>query len=229
MRFADRSPRNHPVVRRLDLGLVHLPDWHPRYAESTAQIFAYLIEHPDGFVLFDCGCGADDEIINKLYRPKITPLQAALNDCGLSIDCISAVVVSHLHFDHCGQLPSLAGRPIFVQKAELEVARSPGYTAAKWAEIDSTDCRTLDGDEWLAPGLQIIRTPGHTPGHQSLVVTGGDETTIIGGQCCYRHAGLEPESFEFDNLHDQNSEQAARDSLARLRSLNAERLFLAHE
>jgi N-acyl homoserine lactone hydrolase len=223
-----QSLNAHPAIHKLDLGLVHLPDWHPRHADKTAPIFAYLIEHPDGNILFDCGCGSDNTTINALYNPAITSLERALGCQHLSIHEIAAVVVSHLHFDHCGQLPALAGKPVYVQRSEIDAAAAPGYTVPDWSTIAPADSRTLDGDADLADGLRIFATPGHTTGHQSLIVSGGGETTILGGQCCYRHAGMNPDGFEYDNLHGPSWESAARDSLARLRSIGTQRLFLAH-
>ncbi len=218
----------HPVIRRLDLGRVHLPAWHPRYSDKTAPIYAYLIEHPDGPVLFDCGCGGDSELINSLYQPQVTQLETALGAFNRSTQDVAAIVLSHLHFDHCGQLPAVAGRPTYVQKSEIVAAQASGYTVAKWASIPEPDLRAISGDEPLAPGLKIMFTPGHTPGHQSLIVTGGGQTTIVGGQCCYTHAGIENDQLEYDNLFGPDWETAARDTLARLRSLSADSLLLAH-
>jgi N-acyl homoserine lactone hydrolase len=217
----------HPVIHRLDLGHVMLPADHPRATDRTAPLHAFAIEHPDGVVLFDCGCGTDSAEVNAFYSPKVIALEDALKRVGIGIAAIKAVVLSHLHFDHCGQLGLLRGRPVYVQRAELDAAKAPDYTVAGWAAIPAADCRALDGDETIAAGLTVIATPGHTPGHQSLVVRGGGETTIVGGQCCYCAEGIT--RFEPDNLFSTHWETAARDSIRKLLSLNPRRILLSHD
>jgi N-acyl homoserine lactone hydrolase len=217
----------HPVIHRLDLGHLTLPDDHPRAADKTALLHAFAIEHPDGVVLFDCGCGTDSAEVNAFYAPQVIALDDALARVGLCIADIKAVVLSHLHFDHCGQLRSLRGKPVYVQRAELEAAKAPDYTVAEWASIPAADCRALDGDETIAPGLTAIATPGHTPGHQSLMVQGGGMTTIVGGQCCYCIEGLD--NLEMDNLFSDRWEAAARDSIRKLARFKPQLILLSHD
>lgn len=219
----------HPQIHRLDLGTLQLPSWHPRAADGISRIFAYAVEHPDGVVLFDCGCGEDSDLINAIYKPELKPLEIALGDCGLMLTDIAAVVVSHLHFDHCGQLRKVHGRPVFVQGAEIEAAQKANYTVSDWAVIPPEDCRILFGDQQIGSGLTIVSTPGHTPGHQSLVVRGGGETSIIGGQCCYCSNSFEKSLIEQDNLFEIQSAAVALDSLKRLASFKPSRVLLAHD
>jgi N-acyl homoserine lactone hydrolase len=219
----------HPSIHRLDLGFVNLPEWHPRAEDKVAPIFAYAVEHPDGVILFDCGCADDSELINQLYRPQVCSLAAALNATGLDLGDIKAVVLSHLHFDHCGQMRSVYGRPIFVQRAEIVAAQTANYTITDWAFIPVDDRRIVESDECIAEGLEIVTTPGHTPGHQSLVVRGGNQTTILAGQCCYCAMSFVSSDLEQDNLFDKTWAPAAQDSIEKLRSLSPDRVLLSHD
>jgi N-acyl homoserine lactone hydrolase len=219
----------HPMIHRLDLGLVRLPDWHPRADDKVAPIYAYAVEHPDGVVLFDCGCGTDNEEVNSRYRPIVNPLEETLATFGIGLTDVKAAVLSHLHFDHCGQLRSIRGRPVYVQGAEIEAARAPDYTVADWAAIPDADRHIVDGDETIAPGLTIVSSPGHTPGHQSLVVKGGNTTTIIGGQCCYCVSNFNASNIEADNLFDDRWESIAKGSMRKLMEFKPNRLLLAHD
>ena len=136
--------------------------------------------------MFDTGVGADHPVIDDLYKPSnLKPIITALNQAGVDERDVTAIVNSHLHFDHCGQNSALPSVPIYVQAAELEAAQLPNYTVPEWAHIEPVRQRVLDGDEEIASGIQILSTPGHSPGHQSLLIQGPDDSTthLIAGQC----------------------------------------------
>ena len=105
------------------------------------------------------------------------PLPAALATVGLAVSDLRLVLISHLHLDHSGGVPLLAeaGVPVAIQRAELDFARSgragfsEGFRADDWSD-PRTQWELLDGDAELAPGVSILATPGHTPGHSSLRV-----------------------------------------------------------
>ncbi|MFB0614324.1 N-acyl homoserine lactonase family protein [Aurantiacibacter poecillastricola] len=227
--ISNRCLLQHPRIHRLDVGEVALPEWHPRASDKVARIFAYAIEHPDGIFLFDCGCADDNPVINDLYRPQIRPLTSLLAEVRLSIADVRAVVLSHLHFDHCGQLRLFRGSPTYVQRAEVIAAEKPGYTVPDWADIPKNDARIVDGDEWIADGLELVSTPGHTPGHQSLIVRGGGQTTIVGGQCSYCAKAFFSSVVEPDNLFEPRSASDAAQSIEKLRSYDPDRILLAHD
>jgi N-acyl homoserine lactone hydrolase len=105
------------------------------------------------------------------------PLETALATVGLRPSDLSLAVVSHLHLDHSGGIATLseAGVPVAIQREELAFAREggarydEGFVADDWSHPD-TRWRALDGDTELAPGVEVVSTPGHTPGHSSLRV-----------------------------------------------------------
>lgn len=114
------------------------------------------------------------------------PLVTALAEVGLEPSDLSMAVVSHLHLDHSGGIPLLAeaGVPVAIQRAELDFARSgaavfaEGFREADWT-ADRTSWHLLDGDAEIAPGVRVISTPGHTPGHSSLGVDLADSGSWI--------------------------------------------------
>lgn len=149
--------------------------------------FFYLIEHPNGLVLFDSGVhpalrtdprgrlgGAADTFSVEMAEDQDIVSQLAKK--GLRPKDITHVVQSHLHFDHAGGLEFLAHAPVYVQQAELTFARNPPiYQRDLFVPADfehDLDWRTLDGDHDLFGdgAIRIISTPGHTAGHQSLLV-----------------------------------------------------------
>ena len=115
------------------------------------------------------------------------PLEQALDDAGIDIADISLVAVSHLHNDHAGGLRHFAGRtPVHAQAAELAYGLrdhpGPEHHAIYRIDFDdpTIDWRLANGDTEIAPGVQALLTPGHTPGHQSFMVS-LDESVGGGG------------------------------------------------
>ncbi len=114
------------------------------------------------------------------------PLEAALAAHGLAPADLALAAVSHLHLDHSGGIPTLAaaGVPVAVHRDELAFARSgrpgpaDGYHAPDWAD-ERTRWELLDGDTELAPGVRVLATPGHTPGHVSFQVDLADTGSWI--------------------------------------------------
>lgn len=156
-------------------------------------IIAILVETAGGWALLDTGISPalrDPVLAEAIYRgrgPDIPgdghPLLAALEACGLSVEDIAVAAVSHLHVDHSGGLPLLEdGPPVFVQRRELQFARSPAAPDAAYVPEDyagAIDWRELDGDGPIAPGIHAVFTPGHTPGHMSYRVRTNDRTWLF--------------------------------------------------
>lgn len=114
------------------------------------------------------------------------PLVAGLATVGLAVADLSLVIISHLHLDHSGGIPLLAeaGVPVALQRAEMDFVRSgratfaDGFRAADWSH-PQTRWHLLDGDAEVAPGVSVLSTPGHTPGHSSLKVVLPESGTWI--------------------------------------------------
>jgi N-acyl homoserine lactone hydrolase len=166
------------AVRRIDYG------YFVRPAEETGTgvprvepCFGYLVEHPDGVLLFDTGMGSHPDV-DAHYRPRRRGLREAL---GRPLEEVGLVANSHLHFDHCGGNPMLAHTPVVVQRAELAAARTTrDYTLPEL--LDGVTYDELDGEAEVLPGVLVLPTPGHTDGHQSLVVRGPDGVVVVAGQ-----------------------------------------------
>ncbi len=154
-----------------------------------------LIEHPDGLVLVDTGLGnKEDAKFRDIYgvenagREGRTRLEDALAELGYSPGDVGWVVNSHLHFDHAGgNTYRNAGGEIgvsfpraryAVQRRELEFARRLNErTAASYLppNFEAVPFSLIDGETELLPGIRSLPTPGHTPGHQSVLVESGGE------------------------------------------------------
>jgi N-acyl homoserine lactone hydrolase len=86
---------------------------------------------------------------------------------GLRPADIDLVVNSHLHFDHCGGNRHFAHCPLLLQAAELEAAHAPVFPYQDFTGWNEPGLRyqSIQGDHTLAPGVELLTTPGHTPGH----------------------------------------------------------------
>jgi N-acyl homoserine lactone hydrolase len=71
---------------------------------------------------------------------------------------------------------------VLVQRAELELARAGGHTFDHLVDFPGVDYRALDGETEVAPGVALIPTPGHTAGHQSLLVETAAGGVLLAGQ-----------------------------------------------
>lgn len=217
------------AIHVLDLGFVKLPDRHPRSADGTCPIQAVAIGHPDGVIVFDTGVADDHPIVNEWYEPTVVPVADALAAVDVDERDVVAIVNSHLHFDHCGQNRSFPSVPVWAQRSEYDLVDTPRFTVPEWAHVADDRLRSIDGDEQLADGVRIVATPGHTPGHQSIVVDDGDRVTVLGGQCCYDCYEFGGNSPAVADVHDDSWLPAARRSVARLRSLDPDVAHFSHD
>jgi glyoxylase-like metal-dependent hydrolase (beta-lactamase superfamily II) len=219
-----------PTIERLTLATVtRVPQWHPDHATFRPfPVHAWVVRHPDGPILVDTGIGVGSALIDEFYAPVVIPLDAALGEIGIGTDDVAAVVLSHLHFDHCGQHRMLAA-PVFVQATEYDAARAPRYSVPEWCEIPQRRLRLLDGNDEVASGVRILSTPGHTPGHQSVVIEVDDERVVLAAQCAFHADEVRSGDAATSNLHDETWRDAARTSLARLRGLGPSSIHLSHD
>lgn len=103
----------------------------------------------------------EDYIVNHLAEIELKPTD------------IDLVVLSHLDFDHTGNLLPFAHAEIIVQRLQYETAKAGhtrfASTKDQWNDA-SIKFRLIDGDQELEPGLKLIESSGHVPGHQSILL-----------------------------------------------------------
>ena len=173
-------------IHRLYLGHFTAPEEDHR-AGQKIFVCAYLIEHPDGPILLDTGIASGDDETERRYHPVRRPLEVELARVGRTAGDIRAVVNCHLHLDHSGGNARFPGTPIFAQRRELDAAQTPDYTLPVVYDFDGATFEIHEGEADVAPGVRIVPTPGHTEGHQSLVVQTREGVVVLAGQA-YNHA-----------------------------------------
>jgi N-acyl homoserine lactone hydrolase len=152
---------------------------------KTFPVFVHTIEHPDGLVLVDTGMIDSTPGLDEEWKPVPHPLPDEL------VARVAVVINTHLHFDHCGGNRLFAGRPIHVQARELADARSePDWTIGEWVDFDGATYVEHDGEAEVLRGVRLLPTPGHTPGHQSVLVETDDGLVVLGGDVAYTFHAL---------------------------------------
>jgi N-acyl homoserine lactone hydrolase len=147
------------AVRRVDFGYFLRPGEETATGVARVEpVLGYLVEHPNGTLLVDTGMGTHPEV-DAHYRPRRIPLSRALADAGSANDAVDVIVNCHLHFDHCGGNPELAGRTIFVQDVELSATRAEGYTLTDLIDAPGLAYEQINGDAEVWPGVMIVPTP----------------------------------------------------------------------
>jgi N-acyl homoserine lactone hydrolase len=222
-----------PRIERLDLATVELPADHPAaHLGRSVAVHGFLLDHPDGAIVIDTGVGFGNAFVDELYRPSRTDLGEVLDRAGVDLDDVVAVVNSHLHFDHCGQNPALFGRgaAFYAQAVEIATVEADRtYTDATWALPPAGQRRTVHGDEQIAEGVRILATPGHTAGHQSVLVEADGRRVVIGAQVVWHADELGLEVASSANVDPVPELQAAAvESIRRLKALEPEVVHLSH-
>lgn len=182
------------------------PDTRNRILMATNCL---LVRTPDANVLIEAGIGPKlSEKEREIYAYERDPgLPDALTGVGLSPADVDLVILSHLHFDHVGALvcPGRDGEltPLFprarhvVQARELEAWRhpdprsKPSYKTENLALLEQQGrLQVVDGDQEVAPGIQVRVTGGHTAGHQAVYVRDQDQTVVFTGDFLFMPAFL---------------------------------------
>ena len=215
-----------PIIEPLYLADVTLPPSHPQ-AGASLPVFAFLVRHPDGPFLVDTGVGAGHDGIEQLYRPQRRPLAQALEESGVAPANVVAVVNTHLHFDHCGENRLFPGTRIYVRASEYEAAQQALYTVAEWVDFPEATFEFVEDEPEILPGVFLLPTPGHTPGHQSLLIESKEGRAVIAGQAAYKAEEFGGADCA-DPLPQWDGAQYAG-SLRRLRELDPKRVYLSHD
>jgi glyoxylase-like metal-dependent hydrolase (beta-lactamase superfamily II) len=169
---------------------------------------AFLVEHPQGLVLFDTGLHPDladatDRLrsVATMFTPEVDAdkvVSARLEQLGIDPSEIAIIASSHLHFDHCGGHALVPDARLLVQRSEWDAAHDPGMIELGGYNPDDFEVghevQHLEGDHDIFGdgALRLVVTDGHTAGHQSLVV---DDRTVLVGDACYCQLALDDDAL----------------------------------
>jgi len=179
------------------------------YGERSADrvqipVACYLVKTSDTTILFDTGF-SPRAVPGLLRNDPLARFSEAdllvhrLDSVGLEPDAVDLVVLSHLHFDHAGGAFLFPKSELVAQQDEYAYAHHPASFYAslyyrKNFDLPGYRWRLIEGDLELVPGVTVLRSDGHTPGHQSLLVELPESRPIIlAGDCCYWQEHIDQE------------------------------------
>jgi glyoxylase-like metal-dependent hydrolase (beta-lactamase superfamily II) len=219
--------------------MASIPWLHPWFADAQGQvtlsIAAYLIESRGKRILVDTGIGGFEiSGFPMLPRPG-PPVPGLIAGDGIALSTIDYVVNTHLHADHVGGNVSgtgAAARPSF-PRAEYHVGRRDYHywsvqppesfgrqvfeTAVRPIAL-ANRLRLLDGETALTDEVSMVPSPGHTPGHFSVLISSAGKEALITGDMIHH-----PVQLAFPDRGMDQDEPTGSASRRRLLSLAADR------
>jgi N-acyl homoserine lactone hydrolase len=233
----------------IDCGWAHATDqshWSPGVNVGVPIDFSdncYLIRHSsEGYLLWDTGIAdrfatrPDGMTVPAVGQATLAiwqtwhrtqTLVAALESVGVKTAEVRHVVVSHVHPDHVGNVDAFSDATLIIQKAEWDYAMalqqkpfSPGHKV-----------QPIDGDKDLFGdgSVVILSTPGHTPGHQSLLVhleKTGD--VVLSGDAVHFQSNWDNRRIPGFN-HDKVQSATSMEKIARVLADKHARLWINHD
>lgn len=162
-----------------------------------SPIIAYLIKGEGINILVDTGC-SDPEWAKKYHHPIVQTedmkILNALKKHDVTLDNITCLINTHLHWDHCWNNDLFRGKKIYVQKKELDFAKNPIPMQYAYYETEHIGLippykktmeqyEIVDGDVNLFDGIDLVTIPGHTPGFQGVLVNTESGKYLIASDC----------------------------------------------
>jgi len=116
----------------------------------------------------------------------ILEFEEALSSLDLTPEDIDIIIHTHLHNDHCENDYKCTNAEVYVQKAELEFMRDPHPIDHRYYPdiLDDVKVLEIEGNTTLVEGIDLLLTPGHTVGGQSVAVNTSAGKAVITGFCC---------------------------------------------
>jgi len=160
---------------------------------EVMPVYVHVIDHPDARILVDTGMTELHPAVVTAFNPHLYPL----NKQDIDLAGIDIVVNTHLHADHCGGNHLFAGKPIYVQRRELDDAHSNDdeYPIREWVDAPGVRYLPVDGEFELLSGVRLVPAPGHTAGMQVVVIETDGRPIVVGGDVAVWFGELdEPQS-----------------------------------
>ena len=195
----------------------------------------FLIDHPNGFTLFDTGfsdrfVGLQKGLGKIVDMPEEHPIADRLRALEVDPADIQWIVNSHLHLDHAGGNHLLPNATIVIQDSEWEFGFSGKDSAYATEDFDTGQpVKRITGEHDLYGDGSVILfpTPGHTPGHQSARVLTATGEAVLAGDCCNFRRSLAEMRLP-DQVYNADHYRGSLSKLSDLRRAGA-KIFFGHD
>jgi N-acyl homoserine lactone hydrolase len=233
-----REPRVDVLIQPFCLRFSLHEDEIVYHLAGSAEMQLDRMEHlmgidPAAQPIFDCNLGFLPVATTVLIRGERTIvvdpgnhhlaaygiLGRALGRFGLTPADVDLIIATHSHHDHLASLAPFAGKELILGAGEIDYARQVYGTAPIDAHLGWMETVTealAEPETPVIPGVTVVTTPGHTPGHISVLIESGDERILIAGDTTMTRS--EYEDGRFSHWYDANQQVQLTASLERLRS-----------
>jgi len=217
-------------VHRLHVATVNLAGQFnpPEFVDTRIDVYAFLVTNNTRAILIDTGVGEGNAFIDSKFAPARKSLERELHGHGVSIEDVSIVVNNHLHFDHCGNNSLFPNAEVYIQSEEIAVARTPRYTVREWFDYEFARIVPVSSDVEICDGVKLISSPGHTPGHQSVLVQSKAGPILVAAQAAFSaaeyDAGGDPEAQAHELLEGRYQK-----SIAKLQAIVPATVLFSHD
>ncbi len=211
-------------------------------------VMAFLIETSEGYILYDTGSNPDAmngywptnlQEIYPLHQTKEERLENQLALCGVKPKDIKTVVISHMHLDHAGGLYLFQHADVYVPMEDFKVGQAMvhlnpdpathgGYVKAD-LDVPIRQYHMVEEDFELAPGVDVINLPGHTPDLLGLVLHLKGGTIILPQDCVYSAEIYGPPAKASGLLYDSISFFKSIEKVRRLQKKYHAKVIYAHD
>jgi glyoxylase-like metal-dependent hydrolase (beta-lactamase superfamily II) len=211
-------------------------------------IYTWVIEHPEGVIVIDTGDTARTsepgyfpwwhpyyQFGVKLYVQPDQEIGPKLRAIGIPPEEVRWLILTHLHTDHAGGLHHFPNTEILVSRKEYGLAsgwlgKMNGYLPHRWP--DWFDPRLVDyqPDDGIFPesftltqaeDVLIVPTPGHTDGHQSVILHDDERTVFFAGDASYSKKNLQNQVIDGVSLDTEKAAQTLKNVLDFVESYQA--------
>ena len=212
-------------------------------------VMCILIEHENGYILYDTGSNQNSmrghwpESLQEAYELHQTleqNIQVQLALCGVKPEDINTVILSHMHFDHTGNVHLFKHADIYAPKADFTMAQTlvhasldsasyAGY-CKKDMEVPVRQYQLVEDDFEIIPGVKVINLPGHTPGLLGLMITLEHEGNFLFPMdAVYTNEIYGPPAKASGLLHERTQYFASIEKVRRLQKEYHAQMIPAHD
>lgn len=179
----------HPVavgINETDQGIMtYQRDYGKRI---ILPIYMFYIKGSDKNIIVDTGLEqfVVSEEVEKECGFKILEFEDALSSFDLKPEDIDVIIHTHLHNDHCENDYKCSNAVVFVQKTELAFLKNPHPIDHRYYQdvLDGVNVVEIEGDAVVEDGIEVLLSPGHSVGGQSVVINTSKGKAVITGFCC---------------------------------------------